>query len=186
MQTAALRYELGSKYDFEFAEGLIVAPKAKGVDSLAAVDEDFYAYFHPLQPETLEVALQNLRDYLAEEGPFDGVVAFSQGSALAASYMLQNQADTSVPLWSFAVLFSGEPGQFVDDRRKEGRTDGIITIPTLHVCGATDTTNPIQNALLDQQCCSTTKLNFVHQGAHEIPSSSNDVAEIARLIRRIS
>lgn len=185
MQTAALRYELGSKYNFEFAEGSIVAPRAKGVDSLVAVDDDFYAYFHPLQPETLEVALQNLRDYLAKEGPFDGVVAFSQGSALAASYMLQNQTGTSVPSWKFAVLFSGEPGEFVDDRRKEESTDGIITIPTLHVWGATDTTNPTQNDLLDKQCCSTTKSKFVHLGAHEIPSSSEDVAEIARLIRRI-
>lgn len=185
MQTAALRYELGSKYNFEFAEGSIVAPKAKGVDSLAAADDDCFAYFHPLQPETLEVALQHLHGYLVEEGPFDGVVAFSQGSALAASYMIQNQTDTSAPLWKFAVLFSGEAGEFVDERRKEENTDGIITIPTLHVWGATDTTNPTQNALLDRQCCSAKKSKFVHQGAHEIPSSSKDVAEIARLIRRI-
>lgn len=181
MQTAALRYELGSKYDFEFAEGSIVAPRAKGVDSLAAADDDFFAYFHPLQSETLEVALQNLHDYLVEEGPFDGVVAFSQGSALAASYMIQNQTGNSMPIWKFAVLFSGEPGE----RRKEESRDGIITIPTLHVWGATDTTNPTQNALLYRQCCSTKRSKFVHQGVHEIPSSSKDVAEIARLIRRI-
>ena len=185
MQTAALRYELGSKYNFEFAEGSVVAPRAKGVDSLAAADDDFFAYFHPLQSETLEVALQNLHGYLVEEGPFDGVVAFSQGSALAASYMIQNQIGNSMPMWKFAVLFSGEPGELLDERRKEESTDGIITIPTLHVWGATDTTNPTQTALLYRQCCSTKRSKFVHQGAHEIPSSSKDVAEIARLIRRI-
>jgi hypothetical protein len=180
-----LRYELGSKYNFEFVEGSIVAPRAKGVDSLAAANDDFFAYFHPLQPETLEVALQHLHGYLVEEGPFDGVVAFSQGSSLAASYMIQHQNDQSMPIWKFAILFSGEPGEFVDEKRKHESTDGIITIPTLHVWGVIDTTNPTQNALLDRQCCCRTKSKFVHQGAHEIPSSSKDIAEIVRLIRRI-
>lgn len=166
-------------------EGSIIAPRAKGVDSLVAADDEFFAYLHPLQPGTLQAALQDLHDYLVEEGPFDGVVAFSQGCALAASYIIQHQKDSPVTLWKFAVLFSGEPGELVGERRKEEITDGIITIPTLHVWGANDVTNPTQNALLDKQCFGRSKSKFLHQGGHEIPSSGKDVQEIARLIRRM-
>ena len=152
---------------------------------MAAADDEYFAYFHPLQPETHQTALQELHVYLVEEGPFDGVIAFSQGCGLAASYMIQHRTDIKVPLWKFAILFSGEPGEFVGDRGKGEDTDAIITIPTLHIWGARDTTNPTRNVLLDRQCCGRSKSSFVHQGGHEVPSSSKDVTEIAHLIRRL-
>jgi len=45
---------------------------------------------------------------IAEEGPFDGVVGFSQGASLAASYAIQHQINfpDQPPPFRFAVLFS--------------------------------------------------------------------------------
>jgi len=64
-------------------------------------------------------------------------------------------------------------------------TDGIIDVPTLHIRGAKDFVNPTRNALLDKQCSGKSKSNYVHQGAHEVPTSNKEVTEIAHLIRRL-
>lgn len=52
---------------------------------------------HELIAETIE-----------EQGPFDGVLGFSQGGSLALSYLLQHEIDSpgTPPPFKFAVLFS--------------------------------------------------------------------------------
>jgi pimeloyl-ACP methyl ester carboxylesterase len=51
-------------------------------------------------------ALARLDDFVKEKGPFDGVLGFSLGAALAMIYMLDQQSKHSVSPFSFAVLFS--------------------------------------------------------------------------------
>lgn len=161
-----------------------------GIESLAAADDEFFAYFNPAVAETFKSAVRDLHDYLVEEGPFDAVIAFSQGCALAASFIITYQSEKLAPHWKFAIFFSGEPGSFIDGQRREGiplSERGIITIPTLHCWGAKDTNNPTQNAFLSEQCHSESRSVFVHQGGHEIPGSNRDgnLVNIVHKIRRL-
>lgn len=56
--------------------------------------------------------IKNIHDYvesvIEEEGPFDGVLGFSQGSSIAASLMLQHEINhpKDPPPFNFAILFS--------------------------------------------------------------------------------
>lgn len=81
-----------------------------------------------------------------EDGPFDGVMAFSQGAGLAPSLLIhQMQKDAYEarlhPLFRYAVFFSGGVPKDPRAERGEGSTrlmwwedDGeVIGIPTLHV-----------------------------------------------------
>ncbi|KAI0147453.1 serine hydrolase-domain-containing protein [Xylariaceae sp. FL1272] len=148
--------------------------------------------------ESCAAALSDLEMYLALEGPFDGVLAFSQGAMLAATYLAwketqdQNLGVTDRP-FKFAVFFSAwdvYDGKLLHQgqaRRMAEKTDGhVINIPTAHIWGRNDSTsgNPIG---VSQLCVATSRQVFVHEGAHEVPGSrmSSSVKASVRMIRRV-
>jgi pimeloyl-ACP methyl ester carboxylesterase len=53
-------------------------------------------------------ALQRIDNFVKENGPFDGVLGFSLGSAMAISYILEHQRRSpgTQPPFSFAIFFS--------------------------------------------------------------------------------
>ncbi|KAL2366814.1 hypothetical protein RJZ56_000145 [Blastomyces dermatitidis] len=56
------------------------------ITSLVTSKEDTFAHYNPNSPEIILKALDNLGKYIEDEGPFDGVIGFSQGAMLATSY----------------------------------------------------------------------------------------------------
>ena len=63
-----------------------------GISTLASSPTDeFFCYLDPKSPASCQKALSDLDSYIASEGPFDGVMAFSQGAGLAASLMIYHQ-----------------------------------------------------------------------------------------------
>ncbi|KAL8786453.1 MAG: hypothetical protein Q9213_002769 [Squamulea squamosa] len=72
----------------------------------------FLQYANDHDPSSCWKALKDLEEYIAEEGPFDAVMAFSQGAGLAASLLIHyvqrdaQQAQFS-PVFRCAVFFSG-------------------------------------------------------------------------------
>lgn len=59
-----------------------------GIDSF--YPGPYYSFYElPTKPQ-VAAALDLLDEAIDDEGPFDGVIGFSQGAALAASYMLQD------------------------------------------------------------------------------------------------
>jgi acetyl esterase/lipase len=67
-----------------------------------------YLGWHPIIPSESELtaARELVLDVLNEEGPFDGLMGFSQGAALAASLVLQH-SDQGYPLVDCAVFICG-------------------------------------------------------------------------------
>ena len=54
----------------------------------------------------MATAISQLEAYLAVEGPFDGVIGYSQGASLAATYLIRfSQLPPSAPLPSSALSF---------------------------------------------------------------------------------
>ncbi|MGH0178335.1 UNVERIFIED_CONTAM: hypothetical protein FKN15_076982 [Acipenser sinensis] len=90
----------------------------------------------------LEESLEAVRRVVREQGPFDGILGFSQGAALVAMICaLQGQAgDAQGPFsFRFAVLIAGFRSVCEEHARFYTTP---VSMPTLHVFGETDRVIP--------------------------------------------
>jgi predicted esterase len=210
LQTAALRRILGSGHTYDFVEGSVGCPPAPGLERLqpdtrssATTDEEqdetgFYAYLDSSSPDSAKTALEDLADYVDSEGPFDGVLAFSQGAGLAASLIIQQaqQQPTAYmlrPVFKCGIFFSGGiPGDPSSLRRGEIRPmkveqDGeVIHIATAHIWGDKDDQYPDFGPVLAQMCSKENRETVIWDGKHEIPglSGAKGVEEAAAAIKK--
>jgi pimeloyl-ACP methyl ester carboxylesterase len=69
----------------------------------------FQCYYDRHETGGIRSALATLKEIIKEDGPFDGVIGFSQGAALAASLLLCHQSDTpqKSPPFKVAVFIAG-------------------------------------------------------------------------------
>lgn len=121
---AGLRSLLGSTYTFDFVEGeksCDAAPgkqqddtqheeKVKLCPGIAEVYSGPYiAFFTHPTPEQVAEAFELVNEIIDEDGPFDGIMGFSQGASLAASILLQRQLDhpSKPPQFHFAIFICG-------------------------------------------------------------------------------
>ena len=112
-------------------------------------------------------SLQAVRDKFASEGPFDGVLGFSQGAAFV-SLLCALRADPSVGLdFKFAIILAGfrsmvssHPDMYRDP----------IDCPSFHVIGSTDGVIPTESSeeLLGDFVGGVA---YRHDGGHYIPAS---------------
>ncbi|KAF1347665.1 serine hydrolase FSH [Delphinella strobiligena] len=95
-QTAQFRCFLppsysGTEHAFDFIDAPLLSDPAPPVDHFYA--GPFYSWYAlPLTSE-LENAHEWLSNLIQEKGPYDGVLGFSQGCALAATFLLRLQRD---------------------------------------------------------------------------------------------
>ncbi|KAF3010990.1 hypothetical protein E8E13_010649 [Curvularia kusanoi] len=68
----------------------------------------FYCWYKKVEPGPVKLAHELLHEIIEEEGPFDGVIAFSQGASLAMSMLMDQELNNSGsrPIFTFAALFS--------------------------------------------------------------------------------
>ncbi|KAF2230325.1 hypothetical protein EV356DRAFT_509139 [Viridothelium virens] len=204
MQTSAIRYALDSQHTYEYVDGAVLTDMAPGLAQLApGTESDFCQYADESSVESCRKALLDLDEYIKEEGPFDGVIAFSQGAGLAASLMvhhIQNnpQKAQKDPIFRCGIFFSG--GTPEDPRRVLSRDlpehnrrylsyedDGeLIQVPTAHIWGQNDSFYPTFGPVLSGICDKKTKEELVHSGGHEVPGAKDQltVDKVARIIRR--
>jgi hypothetical protein len=138
--------------------------------------------------------MNNLERYIEVRGPFDGVIAFSQGSALAATLLVRQARRTpSASNLKLAVFFSGgiaadpdllERGLIVP--LDSGCAEEIILIPTVHIWGSIENGESEWPPKLLKLCGETLRDDFQHGGGHGIPGSKDHAAvtRIVQLIRR--
>lgn len=139
--------------------------------------EGAYAWwrFDPEKKEFvgLDSTLAMIKELLETEGPFDGVMGFSQGGGLAAilASLLERPnslLETSHPPFKFAVIFSGFRSYFP---RHNFVYDPPIKTPMLHVIGKVD---PIVTPERSQDLveCSAHAEVLNHPGSHFVPSAA--------------
>ncbi|ODV61981.1 alpha/beta hydrolase [Ascoidea rubescens DSM 1968] len=112
-----------------------------------------------------------LQRVFKEQGPFDGVIGFSQGAAMAAIVASSISLFDPSNVLKFAIVFSGFPLKFENLQRKYlGKR---ITIPTLHIFGELDTVilNEASELLVTQFCKSNTVTVYRHPGGHFVPNN---------------
>ena len=131
----------------------------------------------------LDMALLYLTDYIAQEGPFDGVVGFSQGAAIA--FMLASLCEStparaaalaaqaapvscSAPQkpFTFAIAVSGFRGSLP---YYDGFYEPKIATPSLHVVANWDTVLDERGPAMLVSACEGARV-VRHPGAHVFPS----------------
>ncbi|XP_006891161.1 PREDICTED: ovarian cancer-associated gene 2 protein [Elephantulus edwardii] len=130
----------------------------------------FSALEEPTVCRGLQEALDTVAQALNQQGPFDGLLGFSQGAALAALVCALGQAgDARFPLPKFIILVSGfcpRGGELQEPILK-----APLALPSLHVFGDTDRVIPSQESQqLASQFPGAVTLN--HSGGHFIPAAA--------------
>lgn len=130
----------------------------------------FSALEDPAVCRGLEEALGAVAQALNKLGPFDGLLGFSQGAALAALVCaLGHVGDPRFPLPRFAILVSGFCPRGLG--LKEPFQRGPLSLPSLHVFGDTDRVIPSQESM---QLASrfSGAITLAHSGGHFIPAAA--------------
>ncbi|KAL7275080.1 Family of serine hydrolases 3 [Rhizina undulata] len=131
-----------------------------------------------------------LSKYMDEHGPFDGIIGFSQGAALAsmlASLLEGNRSRPSLfttahPPLKFAVCYAGFK---VSDDDLKSIYDPKLTTPILHFIGSLDTIIDEKRAIEIIECCEgdeKTKVVVTHPGGHYIPSGKRFLNSLIEFI----
>lgn len=171
-------------------------PMSPDISEVAKSDDNFFAYYTSV--ETYIKAIADLESYVAAEGPFDAILAFSAGASLAATYLAhvtkqKSDVERSNSVFKCAIFFSTVFGVFSADmspgeeaRQLTPDVDGeLIRIPTAHIWGSRDSICKAQ-AVIDL-CPSNSRQIHTHQGGHEIPGvrSPETVKACVHVIRRV-
>ena len=144
--------------------------------------------FGGLLAHTMYDMLEPLHRILAEEGPFHGVLGYSEGACIAATLLVSNQRRCEEygmeNTLSHAIFFSGTPpldpkgcGPLLADR------DGhVIKARTIHVLSASD---PFLDACiaLYNVCVEEKAKIFDHGKGHLVPREPRVVKELAAFVR---
>lgn len=162
---------------------------------MSSAEDKYYAYFDPSSVPSYIRAVEQLNDYISAEGPFDGVLAFSQGAGLAAMHLVHKslQEPKQDPHFKVAILISCVAVYDPVAWLKHGQVrvldpviDGQpINIPTAHIWGVQDGLQS-ECKVLSELSDKTSRAISVHGGGHEVPSLSTQgaVKDAVQAIRR--
>lgn len=115
-----IRAALDGDYEFEFVQGQVQYQEQHGM--LFAKDfngSKLYCYYNNLDLEETLRTEQELIDLAFEDGPYDGVIGYSQGAQLAASAMIRFQrenpnASIAEQPFRWAVFFGGPTPNWIE------------------------------------------------------------------------
>lgn len=157
--------------------------------------DTYFNYFDYKSTSSMRTALVQLGTYIALEGPYDGVLAYSHGAGLAATYIIQQAQlhPTLPPPFKCAIFLSGgipvDPLALDRDevRPLEPAKDGkLLKLPTAHIWGSNDDLYPNTSSVLSKLCDDGMKFVFVHEEGHDIPNARAEKAVLGavQVIRR--
>ena len=115
-------------------------------------------------------SIDKITEYIHKNGPFDGVVGFSQGSVMVSILLMAEYK------FKFAILIGSYP---VTDTRYNMYEK--IQTPTLHIWGRKDAlVTPDKSEMNYKKYPEETRMNYVHKGSHSIPYN-NQAQQIYKL-----
>ncbi|KAL8952235.1 MAG: hypothetical protein Q9222_001849 [Ikaeria aurantiellina] len=104
------------------------------------------------------------------QGPFDGILGFSEGASLAASLILRKAAQGSAQLFKFAIFMCAVLVCHFEEKDVilADETSMRITIPTVHITGARDPGRQASMTLynLCEPSCASL---YQHNKGHTVP-----------------
>jgi hypothetical protein len=176
-------------------EGILRTDMHPTIRGYFPASDTYFEYFKENNAESCLKALNDLEKFVDMEGPFDGVIAFSQGASVAATLMLrkmqQNPARESIdPVFKCAIFLGAalpcDPAALEEGciRAMLYESDGApIRVPTTHIWGEHDPSPyPSQLAKL---CVEEQRNVYVHGAGHEVPGSQSEEATLRDCVRFI-
>lgn len=115
-RTASFRAKLDSSFSFDFVDAPYPSAPAAGIELF--YPPPYYIFYRGTDVSALRAAHEWLRDLLDRDGPYDGVMLFSQGCSLISSFLMYHQAETPhLPLPFKVAIFicGGVPLSVVED-----------------------------------------------------------------------
>ncbi|CAG8026292.1 unnamed protein product [Penicillium salamii] len=104
-QLEPLRAHLPTDWEFDFLDGEMEAEPATGVDQI--FPGPYLCYHGEPVPGDVWNAYNLILDVVRDEGPFDGVIAFSQGAAVAATIIAHEaKSNPEADVFRLAVFLS--------------------------------------------------------------------------------
>ncbi|RAL11049.1 uncharacterized protein BO97DRAFT_406551 [Aspergillus homomorphus CBS 101889] len=193
IQAGGITYALEKKgHTFKFINGRM---ETEGETEIKDVfDGPFYSHYpRDKQPgEDLARAIEYVNQIIAREGPFDGVMGFSQGCALASAMIIQHAQNHQEPLFKLAVFICGaspfdQSGMELIEPPAAGG-EYPITIPTTHIVGKQDSLYPYSMRLYG--VCDPAKAELYDHGSrHLVPFDVKNteamIAAVEASIRRV-
>lgn len=155
---------------------------------------DTYFSYYGITSDSISQALSQLHRYIREEGPFDGIIGFSQGAVLISTYLIQlSQEQPDKPLPFRCAIFFSASRPFDTRLLTEGQVKWIepsvngplLRLPTTHIWGTNDI-HQEEAKVLCSMCDESLRDIYIHGEGHEIPGprAKEDVQGCVRAIRR--
>jgi Serine hydrolase (FSH1) len=144
-----------------------------------------YFSWYPV-PDTaanIRQGMSDIKDYIAENGPYDGAIGFSQGAQMLMGLILEHQllCPFEPPLFQVAIFISGAMSQ----EQKQFVAQGLkVRIPTAHILGGKQDFVYEDSLKLRDACDKNTRAEYEHDRGHCIPRKPDLVAAITNAIRK--
>ncbi|PYH97607.1 putative DUF341 domain oxidoreductase [Aspergillus ellipticus CBS 707.79] len=181
---------------FHFVEGYVESAPGPGI--VGYYDGPYYSYYRfprPLSdPEPDDASLLDAYDWLYEvvheEGPFDGILGFSQGGTLAAGFLIHHAKayPRDPPLFRCAIFINSLPPFRMDPGGTpvvDADLEGYINIPTVTIAGGQDPL--LEFSFVLYRLCDPAKSTcVVHSRGHDIPSDRKNISAMTLAIRKLA
>lgn len=137
---------------------------------------------------SVKTALEAVYEVIEKEGSFDGVIAYSEGSIVAGSLILDEairfEREGRTPQIKIAIFFGGWPPMLVNTGQLVlmDESDVFIDIPTCHVVGSRDPFLHGSMALFNV-CNGDLAHLFDHGKGHTLPRDPKTIAELGAVIK---
>ncbi len=176
-KTGGLRKLLKKNIDFIFASAPHIIPEAGNLERKDEEQERGWWFsrrekgYNALDRTDIILGYQNSLDFVTEkianEGPFDGILGFSQGGCFASLLSaLKDQPDNAID-FEFVIIIAGFQSQLTPHA---SMYHSPLCCPSFHTIGVSDAVIP---SAASEELAATFKNATVyrHDGGHYIPAS---------------
>ncbi|XP_030463297.2 uncharacterized protein LOC115683041 [Syzygium oleosum] len=171
------------KLDLVFLDAPYPSRGKSGVEGI--FDPPYFEWFQGNQDyteyENFEECIAFIEDFMVKNGPFDGLLGFSQGAVLSAALPGMQEEGlvlTKVPKIKFVILVCGAKlggAKLSAPRLAANAFSAPIECPSLHIIGETDIVKTEGIALLDSF---VDPLVIHHPEGHTVPNLDDQSLEI--------
>ncbi|EAW08825.1 uncharacterized protein ACLA_097660 [Aspergillus clavatus NRRL 1] len=184
--TGGIIQELESKgHKFVFVDGRVNSKPEPEIEGI--LDGPFYSHYpRDVYPgEDLARAFEYTLNIMEKQGPFDGVMGFSQGAALTCALLAHHAKTNSTPLFKVAVFIcAAKPFESSGNKElvaEEGQYP--VSIPTTHIVGKQD---PYYSSSMHLYglCDPSTAVFYDHGSKHHIPFDQKNTSAMTAAIEQ--